>query len=447
MSILKINKLALDLVKLDFSDISDNRSPNNAGPTKTSRALAIIHLAARDAYAKVTSTLIPRLEGLPNPPAGVTDGESAVIGAGIRAATLLYPDFSKFINEQSLVLTANANIPAVSYGAEIAQLWFMSRQGDGSNLQQTDSMYSNEPGHYRPDPVSKMPALGRTWGQVTPFVINSVVADAPLNPPYALNTKEYGAAFDDVFVNGRNNITQRSPAYRTRAEIGIFWGYDGSNGLGTPPRLYNQFVVAADEFKNSSFKEQVNILAAINAAMADAGIAAWYWKYTYDFWRPVVAIREATTGFGSTGQGDGNKFRKHQGDPFWLPLGAPKSNPLPPKTPSAPSAYFNVTPNFPAYPSGHSTFGSACFETFAALVGKQTSEIMVKNYISDEFNGITTDGDGVTRPVWMQTLTLAKAIEQNKESRIYLGVHWSFDATGGETVGKAIALKVIAAFK
>ena len=103
MSILKINKLALDLVKLDFSD---NHSPiaNNAGPTKTSRALAIIHLAAHDAYAKVTSTLKPRLEGLPNPPAGVTNGESALSGAGIRAATLLYPDFSKFINDQSLIL-------------------------------------------------------------------------------------------------------------------------------------------------------------------------------------------------------------------------------------------------------------------------------------------------------------------------------------------------------
>ena len=48
---------------------------------------------------------------------------------------------------------------------------------------------------------------------------------------------------------------------------------------------------------------------------------------------------------------------------------------------------------------------------------------------------------------FVQKTPLAKAIEQNKQSRIYLGVHWSFDATGGETVGKAIALKAIAAFK
>jgi hypothetical protein len=52
----------------------------------------------------------------------------------------------------------------------------------------------------------------------------------------------------------------------------------------------------------------------------------------------------------------------------------------------------------------------------------------------------------VTRPKWRQTFTLRKAIEDNKLSRIFLGVHWIFDATGGETVGKAIAVKAAAAF-
>ena len=109
MSILSVNKLALDLVARDFSD---GHAPNNAGPTKTARALAIIHMAARDAYAKVTSAYPAKLAGLPAPPAGLptTDaaGASAVLGAGIRAATLLYPDFSQFIGEQSQMITGGA---------------------------------------------------------------------------------------------------------------------------------------------------------------------------------------------------------------------------------------------------------------------------------------------------------------------------------------------------
>ena len=101
-------------------------------------------------------------------------------------------------------------------------------------------------------------------------------------------------------------------------------------------------------------------------------------------------------------------------------MGAPGSNPTP--TPVAGAGGANFTPNFPAYPSGHATFGTACFETFAGLVGKTKQQISV-SFMSDEFNGLTTDNEGVIRPAWKQTFTLKEAIEQNKISRIYLGVH------------------------
>lgn len=79
------------------------------------------------------------------------------------------------------------------------------------------------------------------------------------------------------------------------------------------------------------------------------------------------------------------------------------------------------------------------------MIGKKTDKIRVR-FVSDEFNGITSDHDGIVRPEWEQTFTLKEGIEQNKISRIYLGVHWIFDATAGETVGKVIAAKAVAAF-
>jgi len=203
MDILSVNKLALDLVARDFSD---GHTPTNAGPTKTSRALAIIHLAARDAYAMVTSAFAPRLVGLPIPPSGLGNddatGSAAVLGAGIRAAVLLYPDDASYIAEQETILLSGANPTAVYYGYQIADAWVMSRQSDGSDKPQLDSLYDPNPGHHRPDPLDPtQQTLGREWGNVTPFVLGDVATDAPLGHQPALNSQAYADAFDDVFVN------------------------------------------------------------------------------------------------------------------------------------------------------------------------------------------------------------------------------------------------------
>ncbi|BAY29389.1 phosphoesterase [Nostoc carneum NIES-2107] len=447
MSILIVNDLALKLVARDFSN---GNQPTNGGPTKTSRALAIIHLAAHDAYAKVTGKFAPRLGTLPNPPEGIgsdeTTGTIALLGAGITAAERLYPEDDSFIEAfmtaEAGKLIKGKDHKAFKYGEKVAEAWIKERKNDGSAKPQLDQQYDNAPGRHRRDPLDpQQQTLGRTWGSVQPFILKDVKADAPLEAPPKLDSKEYAAAFDEVINLGKNDIASRKPDL---AAIGVFWGYDGANMLGTPPRLYNQIVREIPEFKSSFHPDQVRILTAINVAMADAGIAAWYWKYNYDFWRPVVGIREAEKGFGTTGIGDQNPHRTAKGDPFWLPLGAPRSNPFP--APVFGNKGSNFTPNFPAYPSGHATFGAACFETVASLLGKTPEQITV-TVVSDEFNGDTTDNTGTTRPKWQQTFTLREAIQQNNYSRIYLGVHWSFDASGGESLGKAVANKVITAFK
>jgi PAP2 superfamily len=447
MSILIINDLSLELVAMDFSD-GHAKVANNGGPTKTSRALAIIHLAAHDAFAKVTGEFAPKLGSLPSPPVilpTIPNAEFlALLGAGFRAATLLYPDFTAFIATKAAVEAAKFSSPddlvAYQYGERVAEAWIAARMSDGSGAPQTDTLYNPGPGRHRPDPLDpQQSALGRRWGSVTPFVLSSVPSDAPLDPPPDLNDPDYAAAFNQVITDGKNDIITREPS---KGLTGIFWGYDGANKIGVPPRIYNQVVRVIPEFnKDLSHSQQVRFLTAINVAMADAGIAAWYWKYQYDFWRPVVGIREADAGWGPTGLGDNNSSTI--GDPFWLPLGAPKSNPLP--EPKFGASGSNFTPNFPAYPSGHSTFGSACFEVAASLLGKTPQNISIK-FVSDEFNGKTTDNAGVVRPRIEETFTLRKAIDDNAISRIYLGVHWEFDATGGEIVGKAIANKVSAAF-
>ena len=407
---------------------------------------------------------------IPNLPATLVknpaNASAAMLCAGIRAATVLYPDFKKFITTESAKFSSSnqdgcCDDLACKYGEQMADAWIAARMNDGSSAPQFDTLYSQAAGRHRPDPLDpKQQALGRNWGLVTPFVLDDVALDAPLERPPSLNGLDglndanldttgagkpftnYATSFTEVKRDGKNDLPQKD---WPKAVIGIFWGYDGANKIGVPPRLYNQVVRAITEFQTANHDQQIKVLTAINVAMADAGIAAWYWKYRYDLWRPVVGIREADADWGPQGKGDNNK--PTAGDPFWLPLGAPNSNSTKP----------NGTPGFPAYPSGHATFGSACFETAAALLkpGEPNTtpaemkalldKINVK-FVSDEFNGVTTDNTGVVRPKYEATFTLSEAIAENNISRIYLGVHWKFDAEGGEKVGSAISTKVIAKF-
>jgi hypothetical protein len=166
------------------------------------------------------------------------------------------------------------------------------------------------------------------------------------------------------------------------------------------------------------------LLALVNVAMADAGVLSWESKYFYDFWRPVTGIREADPGTGPTGLGDGNPDTL--GDPGFSPLGAPASNLL----------AVNFTPPFPAYPSGHATFGGALFQTLRRFYG---SDRIPFTFVSDEFNGTTLDNQGNPRPLRPRSFrTLSQAEEENGQSRIYLGIHWSFDKTAGIAQGRAV---------
>ena len=152
------------------------------------------------------------------------------------------------------------------------------------------------------------------------------------------------------------------------------------------------------------------MLALVNVAMAEAGIAAWDSKYFYNYWRPVTGIREADAGTGPSGLGDNNPATA--GDATYSPLGAPASNLTGP----------NFTPPFPAYPSGHATFGGALFQTLRNIYG---TDNIAFTFMSDEFNGETLDNEGNPRPLLPRSFTtLSQAETENGQSRIYLGIHW-----------------------
>ncbi|MGE3182469.1 MAG: vanadium-dependent haloperoxidase, partial [Phycisphaerae bacterium] len=269
--------------------------------------------------------------------------------------------------------------------------------------------------------------LGEGWYHDKPIVMNSVT-QFRCPPPPALDSAEYAEAFEEVVRLGGDGVitpTERTPE---QTQIGIFWAYDGTPSLCAPPRLYNQLArTIADQYDLDAI-EYARLFALVNVALADAGIAIWDSKYHHNFWRPCTGVREADAGTGPTGLGDGNPDTI--ADPTFTALGAPASN----------LSAKNFTPPFPTYPSGHAGFGGALFETLRNYFGTDDIEF---TFVSDELNGVTRDNEGNVRDLVPMTFgSLSEAEESNGQSRVYLGIHWSFDKTSGIEMGNDVAQHV-----
>lgn len=97
----------------------------------------------------------------------------------------------------------------------------------------------------------------------------------------------------------------------------------------------------------------------------------------------------------------------------------------------------NFSPPFPAYTSGHATFGCAAFKTVANFYG--TTDIGF-SYTGVEWNGETKDQFNRVRPCLERSFTdLLTPMAENAASRIFNGVHWVFDGTKGCEAGLAIS--------
>jgi len=429
--VLRWNQIAIDTSGLDHTPVTSGESRafgHQLGPCKSARAMAIVHIAMFDAINAVMGNYY---EGYATAKvaAPLTSVRIAAARAAHDALVALFPshaDRLAALLQEDLIAVADGpwKDAGNAHGAEAAAAILAQRDADGSDINDPYTT-SDAPGRWRVDPINPLQqALGAHWYQVKPFALNSASQFRCPAPP-AMDSNEYTEAYNEVKDRGGDGLI--TPTIRTeeQTQIGIYWAYDGTPSLCAPPRLYNQIARQIASDRGLRGIELARLLALVNVAMADAGIAAWDSKYYYDFWRPVTGIREADPGMGPSGLGDGNALTF--ADPTFVPLCAPATNLTAP----------NFTPPFPAYPSGHATFGGALFQTLRRYFG--TDDIAF-TFVSDELNGVTKDNQGNVRPLVPRTFTnLSQAEEENGQSRIYLGIHWRFDKTAGIAQGRKVA--------
>ena len=297
---------------------------------------------------------------------------------------------------------------------------------------------------------------GVTWGQRMPLVPQlRQFAVGPGDPPHN-HDPEFLRDAEEVRVLGAWR-PERPTAEQPK--IGLFWAYCGVRLIGTPARLYNQVIRQIVEHDGMSVPEMARALALCNVALADAGVVAWDSKYRYRVWRPVVALPRW----------------QYNPAPGWRPFGSPRTNPVEFLLGSDTQFYLTAlsflgggsqsvtaqsardvlsysqatfTPNFPSYPSGHATFGSACFNMLKRVRAEREATRAnpgaldgMPEFVSDEVNGLSIDNfRNVPRPYLPTTYRhIDQMIEDNNRSRVHLGVHWDFDCKRGDKSGALIA--------
>ena len=434
-SVHRWNQIAIDASGLDHTPVGPGETRvfgEQLGPGRSSRAMAIVHIAIFDAV----DAIIQRYESYTGVQArhGAVSLDAAVAQAAHDTLVPLYPSqassFDSFLaDDLAKINNVSAKAGGIDLGQRTAAAILALRVADGSEFPEpdvgVDYFTSDLPGHWRQDPISLIPiALGAHWGACKPFVIEATDQFRVATPP-DMTSAEYTAAYNEVKSVGGDGVT--TPTTRTAEQtfIGTFWAYDGTPSLCAPPRLYNQITVQIADEEKLRVVDLARLLALVNTAMADTGMSVWESKYYWDFWRPITGIRESDPGTGPTGAGDGNADTV--GDTTFTPLGAPASNLTGP----------NFTPPFPAYPSGHAGFGGALFQTLRRFFG---TDAIAFTFVSDEFNGTTKDNAGNLRPYTPRSFScLSQAEQENGQSRIYLGIHWSFDKTAGIAQGRTVA--------
>jgi membrane-associated phospholipid phosphatase len=384
-AVLGWNQAALDAIKIDKTN-----------PPIASRNLAILETAVFDAVNGLTAFYDAyKIDNGISPDASV---EAAASQAAYRVLTELYPNqkatFDGILNGYLQDLPAGDFVTkGLAYGKAVAEGALASRANDGSKTV-VPYIVSTEIGKWQPTSAVASPLLPQ-WGKVTPFALESSGQFRPDAPP-ALDSDEYTQDFNRTKDIGSLNSTTRTA---DQTEIAKFWADGG--GTYTPPGHWNSIATQLLSKNNASLVESAHTLGVLNIALADAAIACWDAKYTFDAWRPVTAIRQAAL--------DGNDATT--ADTTWQPLIA--------------------TPPFPEYTSGHSTFSSTAATVLTELMGKNVS-----------FTTSSIGLPGVTRSF----TSFQQAAQEAGISRIYSGIHFMSANTSGLECGEQIGDYVINKF-
>jgi hypothetical protein len=362
-------------------------------PPRLTRLMAMVHGAVFDAVNSVERDYRPYLIKV-----GAPRWASAEAAAAVAAHDVLVGVVPTKQAEFDAALTASlAAVPdgraedaGASVGRTVAAAMLAARQDDGIDVP-TPYTPGIEPDDWQPTPPAFGPALLPQFATLPPFALTSPDQFRAAPPP-SITSDAFTRAFDEIKAVGAVNSTTRTA---DQTAIAKYWA--GPLGTVQPPGQWNRIARGVALEQGNSLSDNARLFALLNFSMNDALIAAWDTKFTYNFVRPVTAIRNAAN--------DGNPDTG--ADPAWTPL--------------------LTTPGHPSYMAAHSTLSASA----ATVLGSFFCDDSIAFTDTSE---VAAGGATITRSFrgfW-------EAAEKAGASRVYGGIHWQFDNQAGLKAGRDV---------
>ena len=351
-------------------------------PFVSTRTMALVHTAMFDAVNSIEGRCAPYKFKV-SAPAG-SSSEAAVVAAAHAVLLSLFPEQKADLD--AAYAASLARIPegsgktaGIGVGEEIAVKILALRASDDSDA---PNIYkpATTPGAYIPTALP----IGSHWGNVTPWVLERGSQFRPAPPP-VLNGPVWARDYNEIKDLGAKKSTVRTAE---QTDIARFWILAG-------PASWEPIVRHMALTPGRSLIQNARLFALVEIAAADAYIAVFDGKYTFQFWRPITAIRN----------GDINGNAATTRVPDWEPS--------------------IDTPLHPEYPCAHCITSAAVATVLESEFGNGAIPVVTMS---------SPTAPGVTRK-WTRIWDWADEISA---ARIYGGIHYRNSTVVGQAMGKKI---------
>lgn len=364
-------------------------------PFLESRLFAMAHIAMFNAVSEITPH---------HSEAGAKSRGNAIAAAAQAAHDVLVNQplgsnaaFDELLAQELATIPSGADKDrGIAVGAAAAAAMLRSRANDGSATAEHPYTPGTNPGDYQFTPPFDGPpfngyAAVPKWGQVTPFVMKTG-SQFRCGPPYRVGDLAYTFDLTEIAALGSANSADRTPDQKALA---LFW-YENC-GMG-----WNRIARELAGQQSNSVLEHARLFASLNAALADGYISAIEAKYTYNFWRPITAIRRADA--------DGNELTHATVD--WEPL--------------------FLTPPVPDYPSAHACAGGAAAAVLISFFGDNRT-FTIPSTMAVPFP--------IVQPRTFHSIS--DAAKENALSRMLVGIHFRNACLTGLEQGEKVGNWVV----